>query len=134
LPPIFHRLHLPIHLRSAYNQFGEDNDGCGNAFPIPVNSAEQFLAEDQDDWYRAILSPGGSLTVSLTNFVPQAGQLAVFRGATCGTAEFLGSVGNPGPTKIVALGDQPAGTYFIYVSNDGPLNEADLYTLLVQVQ
>jgi hypothetical protein len=121
-------------LRSAYNQFGEDNDGCGSAYPIPVNSAEQFLAEDKDDWYRAIVSSGGSLTVSLTQFVPQAGQLAVFRGDTCSTAIFLGSNGSTGTTKVVDLGSQPAGTYFIYVSNDGQLNGTDFYTLLLEAE
>jgi hypothetical protein len=115
----------------SYNQFGEDNDTCAGAFPITINSPGQFLAEDLHDWYRTTLFEGGSLTITLTNFVPLAGQLAVYRGEICAAAVFLASNGSTAATKVLSLGPQPAGTYYVYVSNDGPPNSSDLYTLLV---
>ncbi|MGH2536963.1 MAG: hypothetical protein ACRDHL_06195, partial [Candidatus Promineifilaceae bacterium] len=79
-------------------------------------------------------SAPADLTVSVTEFAPLAGQVAVYGGASCGTAVFLGNNGSYGPNKVVPLGQQPAGAYFIFVSNDGEMNLTELYSLEVQAE
>jgi hypothetical protein len=108
---------------------GEPNNNCQEAFNILPVVVHQFYPNDTSDWYQFQLESGGNLTVVLTNFVPLAGQLAVYRGSKCGNAVFLESNGDFSGNKSVNLGIQPAGHYFIFVSNDGPLNNVTPYNL-----
>ncbi len=70
----------------------------------------------------------------MTNFVPISGQVAAYMGDNCGSAQFLGNYGEPGSEKTLSLGPRPAGTYFLYVSNDGEMNSTDLYELMVETR
>ncbi len=79
----------------------------------------------------------GNVSVELTNFVPQAGQLVVWSGA-CGSLELLGRNPNSALNKTVNLGSLPAVDgqsqsiqYIIQIINDGPTNTTDPYGLRV---
>jgi hypothetical protein len=123
---------LPLAHFSLANTTGEPNDVCTQAYGLTPNVTHSFLAEDRDDWYHFILPEPGIVTIRLGNFVPVAGQIAAYQGASCDTALFLQNNGASALEKTLSLGLQPAGRYFLYVSNDGALNNADPYTLLVE--
>jgi hypothetical protein len=113
---------------------GEPNNTCPNAFNIFPNRVYDFYPDDSVDWYTFVSVNAGSLTVQVENFVPLAGQVAVYRGSDCGNLLFLGNNGDYGMTKIVALGAQPIGRFFIFVSNDGNPNNTTPYQLEVQIE
>jgi hypothetical protein len=121
---------LPV----VFNDYrlGEENDACATAFEVGVNADSPFLPDDASDWYHFTLGAPGTLAVELTNFVPIAGQVAVYRGTTCGSRVFLGNNGNFALNKTVNLGAQPAGHYYIFVSNDGPASDTTAYRLRVR--
>jgi uncharacterized repeat protein (TIGR01451 family) len=110
---------------------GEPNDSCEQAHTIFHNINYEFLPDDPVDWYQFSLIESGALIVEVTNFVPFFGQVAVFVGDSCAIRELIGSNGNPGPIKTVNAGVQPAGRYYIFISNDGPMNDQDPYMLRV---
>jgi hypothetical protein len=124
---------LPLAHYFLASSTGEPNEVCSQAYGIMPGPTHSFFAEDREDWYRFTLPAAGELTVRLGNFVPLVGQIAVFRGESCGTAVFLQNNGNSGAEKIVSLGLQPAGQYFVFVSNDGALNSSDPYTLQIEL-
>lgn len=70
----------------------------------------------------------------LTNFVPQAGQLAAYSGANCESAVFLQNNGDTAQEKILSLGQQPPGVFFLYISNDGDANSVDPYHLIIETR
>lgn len=121
-------LHLPIFNKGE--EFGEPNDQCETATDILVNLDNEYLPEDRDDWYQFDLPSSGNLLVELSNFTPMKGQLTVFRGDSCSSRLLLGINGNPAVNKVVDLGTQPAGHYYIYVSNDAAPSTVP-YTLRV---
>jgi len=121
---------------------------CGNAFPISLNRRFTFLPpegpnpntpepEETQHVFRFELPRQGNVSVELTNFVPQAGQLVVWSGA-CGSLELLGRNPNSALNKTVNLGSLPAVDgqsqsiqYIIQIINDGPTNTTDPYGLRV---
>jgi uncharacterized repeat protein (TIGR01451 family) len=129
--PVFTQ-YIPLVANNFINHspLGEPNDVCDEAFPLTTNQTSEFLAENIHDWYLFTLDSTSSLTVNLANFVPVAGQITVWRG-TCQNLTFLGQNGDFAPTKSINLANQPAGTYYVWVINDGPLNSNDKYTLSV---
>lgn len=125
--------YLPVLMISAVNTMGEPNNDCRQAYALNTGVLYQFLAEDLHDWYDFTLAEPGDLTIRLTDFVPLAGQIAVFRG-DCDAYVFLGNNGDSTAEKTLTLGPQPAGRYLVYISNDGAFNTADPYSLLVEVR
>lgn len=119
-------LYLPIVLKPR--PLGEPNNHCHEAYPLALNQPENFLAEDLDDWYVLALSSANTLRVELANFVPAAAQLSIFSGG-CDNLVRIGYDGGFEPNRIIDLGSQPAGAYFIWLRNAGPLNTTDFYTL-----
>lgn len=113
---------------------------CGNAFPLALlNRRYTFLppANGAQHVFRFELPRQGNVSVELTNFVPQAGQLVVWSGA-CGSLELLGRNPNSALNKTVNLGSLPAVDgqsqpiqYIIQIINDGPTNTTDPYGLRV---
>ncbi len=122
-------LFLPVVLRPRI--LGEPNNSCGEAFPLGLNQPAQFLAEDENDWYRFSLSQMTQVQVELSNFIPQAGQVTVWYGVPCTAAVRVGHDGTIAVNRVLDLGMQPAGDYFIWLINAGALNTADLYTIEV---
>ncbi len=114
----------------SHSPLGEPNNICAQAFPLTTNQTNEFLAEDVNDWYQFSLDSTSNLTISLANFVPIAGQITVWRG-TCQNLTFLGQNGDFATAKSINLANQPAGTFYVWVINDGPLNTNDKYTLSV---
>lgn len=110
---------------------GEPNNSCDEAHPITTGVAYHFLPDDLHDWYEFTLTGSGNLRVELFNFVPAAGQLAVYKGDSCSSRILLGSNGDFVTSKVVSVGQQTAGRYYIYVSNDGSYNSEEPYILQV---
>jgi PKD repeat protein len=124
-------LYLPVILNAPTRSSGEPNDLCATAFSINTDATYQFLAEDRVDWYQFDLTADSHLTVQLTEFVPLAGQIALYRGDNCTSRVYLGNDGRIGTSKQIDAGIQPAGHYYIFVGNDGVLNTVDQYKLHV---
>lgn len=118
---------------SNWNNDGEPNNNCQEAFPISTNQPYQFLAQDVDDWYIFHTNTTGDITVELTNFTPIAGQIVLWAGA-CQSASFLGHNGDFSTTKIIQAANQPAGNYIVRVINDGPLNNTNPYSLIIRTR
>lgn len=128
VPPT-RRLLLPLMLRNHI--VSEPNDTCGTAYRIAPNQSYQFLPDDIHDWYEFTLTEPGHLTVELTNFVPVNGQIILYSG-TCNTATLLQNNGDFLTTKIIDVGQRPAGNYILWLINDGPLNNQKSYNLIVR--
>jgi hypothetical protein len=111
---------------------GEPNDRCDQAFGLVTGMPHFFLAEDAQDWYRFMLSEPADLNISLTNFAPENGQAALYYGPACGSLTFVRNNGDVGTNKSMNLGQQPAGRYFLFVSNDGQMNTDTPYRLLIE--
>lgn len=122
---------------------------CGRPYPLAINRQYFFLPPntynnslpvDQRDQHYFVfeLTQSGQVTVEMTNFVPQKGQLIVrphVPGGTppCGSPA-LGVNPDAGLTKAVNLGTRQAGRYYIQIVNDGPSNLGQLYGLIVRVK
>lgn len=132
--PVNRSVYLPSVCRNCSALPDEPNNTCADAHLIQVNTLYEFFPDDANDWYRFQLTAAAELEIRIENFVPLDGQVAAYAGATCETAAFLGSNGDSAPQKILTLGPQPAGTYYIYVSNDGASSGADPYHLSVEVR
>lgn len=127
---------VPMIVRFGTNRMEEPNNRCSEAFPIAPYITHSFLADDLWDWYTFVLEEDPSrLTITLGNFVPGAGQIAVFQGETCAAATLLGNYFETDAEKIFVIEEPskhlPAGRYYIAVSNDGLRNTVEFYTLRV---
>jgi hypothetical protein len=124
--------YLPLIQNDYFRQPAEDepNNVCSQAFPLQVNHAYAFLAEDRHDWYFFNLSQPQTVRVEMTNFIPEAGQIVVASGS-CDLLRRVGNNGDFATVKIVALGRLPAGRYYIWVINDGRFDTGARYNLTV---
>lgn len=129
VPP--YQTNLPLVAKNL-RRSDEPNNDCRQAFPLTGNQTYQFLPNDQEDWYQFTLPAAAAVTIELTNFVPQAnGQLIAYTGTCPSGLTLLAQNGDHSTTKILNLGHQPAGTYFIRIFNGGPANTKDLYRLRI---
>lgn len=133
--------YLPITLKN-WRTTDEPNDQCAQAYPLAYFDKEySFLAEDNIDWYYFELKSTTSVQVKMTNFVPLAGQLTVFRfdGVDCnppsegGSRSAIGHDGDAKLNKTINLGSRPAGHYLIRVINDGSKTSGQKYKLTIDV-
>lgn len=129
--PISH-LYLPVIVPARSD---ESNDACTQAFGIVTDRSYSFLPDDKDDWYYFELSAELDVTVELTNFVPQAGQIIVASGSSsCQGLRLVGNNGNNQAAKIVTLGTVPPGRYFIWIITDGAFNTSTPYNLHIRTE
>jgi hypothetical protein len=133
-PPFEARIFAPYICRDCTIPPGEPNDACSIAFGVQLDTLYEFYADDTHDWYWFRLDAPAELTIHVQNFVPLDGQLAAYYGSNCKDADLLKNYGDPTLEKMLALGQQPAGLYFIYVSNDGDLNSSDPYRLFIETR
>ena len=119
-------LYLPLLLNNY--PLIEPNNNCGEAYGIGTGIDYEFTADDTEDWYSVTLTSAGNLTAVLSSFEPAQGQLIVY-GGTCNSLVLLQNNGDPTTTKIINLGNRPAGTYYIRVFSDPVTNTT--YTLRV---
>lgn len=129
--PIFTQF-IPMIANNFINHsaLGEPNNSCPETFPLSLNQPANFLAEDIDDWYQFQVNANGDLEIEITNFVPIAGQITLWRG-TCNNLVLIGQNGDFATEKSISVSNQPAGIYQIWIINDGPINTTDLYTLSI---
>lgn len=130
--------YLPVNPKQ-FRLADEPNDICQDAYPVIVDRAYSFAADDNTDWYRFSLHQETDIFLSLTNFAPQAGQAVVYTwdGDDCeplsqgGSRVVIGNNGNLGSIKSIDLGTLNAGHYLIRVINDGTPTQ-NKYNLEVQ--
>ena len=123
--------YLPAMLNNYAAASDEPNNACSQAYPITVNQTYAFLANDVEDWYWFDLGSATAVTVRLTDFIPQSGQIVVYSGTVCGNLAFLGNDGSQSTTKTVAVPSATPGRYYVRVINDGPSNTTTPYHLLI---
>ena len=128
LPAPTARMLLPLVSRRAE----EPNDACAEAYPLVLNRHESFLPDDAMDWFTFDLTAAADVTVELRGFSPGRGQLNVASGQGCQQLQLIGTSGEPTPDKIVSLGRQEAGRYYIRIIADGPLSQTAGYDLFVR--
>jgi hypothetical protein len=135
-PPSGVSVYFPLLAKATIPGGEEPNDRCADAYPIIINYTHQFLPDDLHDWFTFILPAAGNLRIVVDDFIPREGQIAAYRGESCTPGELLllGNYGFPGLTKTLELGLQPAGRYYLYVSNDGALNPSEPYQLSITVE
>lgn len=127
-PPITD-LYLPT-LFADYRASDEPNNTCSTAFPIALNTAYTFFPNDTTDIYTFNLPSTSNLTVSVTNFTPVRGQIALFYG-TCSSSTFVANDGKDSTTKTLNLSSQPAGNYILLVITDGAFSTTQPYNLIL---
>jgi hypothetical protein len=126
---------FPVMAHESANQRSDEpNNICAEAFPLTNNERAQFQANDRDDWYSFSLTNERTVTVELTNFVPKGGQMLVASGTCGGGLTRIGYNGDFATTKVISLGSLSAGTYYIWVINDGPTDSGVPYDLRVRVR
>jgi len=124
-------IYLPVTLKPFV--FGEPNDNCATAYPVDLNQTNQFFPEDRDDWYVFNLASRASVEIELTNFVPAAGQFLVYSGDCIGRQQIFhnGAIAVHNDFDIGSLG---AGTYYVYLINDGAFDDTNAYLLTVKTR
>lgn len=134
-------VHLFLPMVSwAYQRGEEPNDICSQALGLVLNVDQSFQADDRMDWFYFELPSVADVVVELRDFTPRQGQVIIYRELVSGGACFsedntqlVGHDGNPNTIdKIVSLGQQPAGRYYIWVINDGPQDPGAVYRLFVR--
>ena len=125
-PPIF-LIYVPVLLNNY--RADEPNDNCAESYAIKTGATYSFLPEDGEDWYKFTLTSNGNISVVLSNYQVD-GQIVAYRGS-CGSLQFIQNNGNFSSTKILNLGNLPAGTYFIRVVTDPPYNNTLSYNLII---
>ena len=126
---------FPVMAHEAANQRSDEpNNICAEAFPLATNVRGQFQANDRNDWYSFSLTSEGIVTVELTNFMPKGGQMLVASGTCTGGLTRIAFNGDFATTKVVSPGRLGAGTYYIWVINDGPTDTGVPYDLRVRVR
>lgn len=126
-----------------------DRTSCGRPYPLTVNTQYYFRPPNrydstlppeqrEQDYFTFELTQSRRVRVELTNFVPRKGQLIIRPHVTGNVSSPCGSIPlgrNPDEAlnKVVDLGTQPAGRYYIQIINDGPSNVPDLYGLIVRI-
>ncbi len=142
--PITDRPIQEIFLPGIIDDVVEPNNTCQLAYPLQLNRQYSFFPpapyspppDPVQDYYVFRLTEEASVTVEMTNFVPRRGQLIVRTGVDCNpdSLETLGQNANAALNKVLVLGTQPPGQYFIQITNDGPAETQQLYGLIVKTQ
>lgn len=112
----------------------EPNNSCATAYAIQPDKTYDFFANDLHDWYRFELERPAEVEIRVDNFLPLRGQVAAYSGSDCESAQILKNYGYPSPVKTLSLGQQPAGPYLLYVSNDGVFDSTVPYHLIVETR
>lgn len=120
-----------IYLASIADDVVEPNNSCTTAYPLQLNYQYHFFAEDFQDVYYFNLEDTLSIRVEMTNFVPQAGQLVLWKGA-CGSLSIIARNPDKALNKTLNVGSQGAGFYVIQILNDGPKDTGEPYGLIVR--
>jgi hypothetical protein len=127
-PPISY-IYLPL-LTNKYRASDEPNNTCETAYPLEFGTSYSFMPNDKTDIYTFDLSSTSNLNIRLTNFTPIQGQIALFYGS-CPAPSFVANNGQSSATKTLNLTNQPAGTYFLLVINDGAFSTTSSYNLTI---
>jgi hypothetical protein len=100
----------------------EPNDSCKQALPIALDRQYSFGTEDVNDWFAFTLQKKEKVTVRLTEFEPNFGQLLLVEGS-CGSLKLVARNAGHESDKSISPGELEAGTYHLWLINDGKLNQ-----------
>jgi uncharacterized repeat protein (TIGR01451 family) len=120
-----------IFLANVADDVVEPNNTCGTAYPLQLDYQYHFFPDDRDDVYSFTLTNKKVISIELTNFVPLAGQLNVWKGA-CNDLELVGYNPDTSLNKTLNLGSLDPGSYIVHVINAGPTNNQEPYGLIVR--
>jgi len=98
----------------------EPNDHCTEAKFLAKNHRHRFLADDANDWYYFDLTASTQVTIFVTEYAV-SGQVTVWKEDNCSdldSSDFVASNGDDQPTKVLDLGTQSAGRYYVWIIND----------------
>ncbi|MFN2134997.1 MAG: hypothetical protein ACK2UK_03530 [Candidatus Promineifilaceae bacterium] len=112
------------------------NDTCLNALPIEVNTLYHFYHDQPSAFYKFSLTETAEISVELSDFQSEDGQLAVYRSLAddCANVELIGHDGSENSERTIDLGPLNRGQYYIFVVNKGRLFENVQYALFVRAQ
>ena len=110
-------LPLIAHIKATLPESDEPNNICQDAYVLNNNNRYEFLAEDRHDWYSFSTTKTADITVELTGYEPEEGQILVAEGQ-CGALMRIGHNGDFSTTKIIELDNLLAGTYYIWLITD----------------
>ncbi len=134
-PPYqFAQLNFPVICFNCLVSPGEPNNSCAESYELQPDTPTYFFADDDHDWYRFELISPAEVRIVVDDFAPLAGQVAAYRGQSCQVAQFLKNDGSTAVQKVLLLGPQPAGSFFVYISNDGEPDLTQPYRLLIETQ
>ena len=128
---------LPIIAKSKPSpvpESDEPNNNCQKAYPLKNNVPYEFLAEDRHDWYSFTLNSSANVTVDLTDYEAEEGQILVAEGE-CGALIRIGHNGDFSANKSISLDNLAPGAYYIWLITDHfSTGEPYKYKLQVKVQ
>lgn len=127
---MFQNIYMP--LIPLERRLDEPNDTVCQAYPIMQNVTHEFQANDVNDWYRFELTETSDVSIDLTNFVNESGQLWFWTGS-CQNPTLISFTNITDSSLSVDVGSRDAGIYYILVLNFGAANHDDLYQLRVNV-
>jgi uncharacterized repeat protein (TIGR01451 family) len=109
---------------------------CKSALPIQINTSYQFYHDMREAFYRFELAQQADVSVLLSEFQTEDGQILVYRdnGGGCADLDRIGFNGNVADEMPVPLGVQQPGRYYVRVINAGELLETVTYTLFVSAE
>ncbi len=133
--PKFVMLPLIAYVQPPLPESDEPNNICQEAYALGNNTIYEFLAEDRHDWYSFSTSKIANITVELTQYEAEEGQILVAEGQ-CGALMRIGHNGDFSTSKIIELNNLAAGTYYIWLITDniGPVGQPYKYNLQVIVR
>lgn len=113
---------------------GEPNNGACNSLPILTNLGYYYLPDDANDWYRFTLTSPARVRAILQDFTAE-GQFIIWSG-NCTSPTYVRHNGDTGvvPNRIVDLGLQEAGTYFVWIISDARLSSTAPYYLRIETR
>lgn len=111
------------------------NNRCNSAYQIELNRSYFYFPTQVEGWYYFELDRETSANVEINNFIPREGQGIVYPGEDCGSLKnAIANAGGSNLNRVIRLGTQPAGRYYLLIQNDGPLTNAQPYELFVRTQ
>jgi hypothetical protein len=111
---------------------------CATRLRIKTDETYLFYPDTANAVYWFVLTEDAQTIVSLTNFVPEDGQVSVYQdgGSGCdpATLSLIGYDGSNNRDRTMRLGTLQAGNYYILVYSGEDLTDEEAYSLFVQTQ
>jgi hypothetical protein len=109
---------------------------CKNALNLELNKEYHLFAETANAFYRFVLEEEAGLTVHLTNFVANDGQLQVLMepGEQCSGLLLVEYVPDTTSDMMVNVDPQQPGVYYVFIFNADDQPSLLPYSLMVETK